>query len=443
MTSPAAAILGDTSSLAAEVWRVLTLRAGINTTTVLIGTTLLGIAGGVAGSFALLRKRALMSDALSHATLPGVALAFILAVVLGFEGRSLPWLLTGAALSGVLGVLTVHAIKRGTRLPEDAAIGAVLSVFFGAGIVLLSVIQTMQTGSQGGLKSFIYGQTAALQFADAALLGAIALLVIIGAVALLKELALICFDDSFARVGGWPVDLLDAVIMAGVVLVTVAGLHAVGLILVIAMLIVPAAAARLWTDRLRSMLLIAGVIGGVSGYLGSAVSAVLPRSPAGAVIVLTAGAIFLLSLIAAPRRGALAEAARRWRIAVSVTRDHLLRDLLERGPDRAHSRRTILRDLGNHPIIARLVLSSALRRGLVVRDNDALRLTQRGLIEARRLERNHQLWELYLITHADVAASHVDWSADAVEHVLSAELVRELERELARAGVDPPREHAA
>ena len=138
-----------------EVLRVLTLQAGYNTAVVLIGVTLLGAAAGVVGTFAVLRRRALMSDTLSHATLPGICLAFLAAVLLEADGRSLPVLLAGAAVSGVVGVLVVQAIAQTTRLPEDAAMGAVLSVFFGLGFVLLSHIQTLGTGAEGGIAKFI------------------------------------------------------------------------------------------------------------------------------------------------------------------------------------------------------------------------------------------------------------------------------------------------
>jgi len=273
-----------------EVWETLTLRAGFNTNTVILGTTMLGLAAGVIGVFALLRKRSLVTDALSHATLPGIALAYLAALALGVSGRSLPVLLAGAATSGVLGVLGIQAILRYTRLREDAAIGIVLSVFFGAGVVGMSYIQANAPTQAAGLDAFIYGQTAAMLPRDAALMAGIAALALLASLLLLKEFAVVCFNDSFARATGWPVSAIDLLMMAMVVLVTVAGLQAVGLILVVAMLIIPAVAARLWTDRLWILVLLAGGIGALSGYAGAAVSALLPNKPAGSVIVLTAGA---------------------------------------------------------------------------------------------------------------------------------------------------------
>ena len=276
------------------------------------------------GVFALLRKRSLMADALSHATLPGIGLAFIVATLMGVQGRSLPVLLLGATVTGVLGVLCIQWLLRHTRLHEDAAIGLVLSIFFGAGAVVLSVIQTMRTGNAAGLNHFIYGQTAAMSLTDAAIMGGIALAAVLAAALLLKEFAMVCFNDAFAKVDGWPVSLIDLLMMSLVVVVTVAGLQAVGLILVVAMLIIPAVAARFWTERLWMLVFLAAVIGGLSGYLGSVTSALLPRKPAGAVIVLVSGGLFLVSMLAAPSRGVVAAILRRMRLRLGIAADHVL-----------------------------------------------------------------------------------------------------------------------
>lgn len=429
-----------------EIFETLTLRAGYNTSVVLIGATLLGLAAGVIGVFALLRKRSLVTDALSHATLPGIALAFLTAVGLGFEGRSLPVLLIGAAATGVLGVLCIQALLRFTRLHEDAAIGIVLSVFFGAGVVGLSYIQKNAPGGAAGLNAFIYGQTAAMRASDAALMGGIALVAVLAAILMLKELALVCFNDAFARVDGWPVSLIDLLMMALVVLVTVAGLQAVGLILVVAMLIIPPVAARFWTERLWVLIVLAGLIGALSGYLGATVSALLPRKPAGAVIVLTCGCVFAVSLLAAPARGLIAAGLRRVRLRVRIAGEHLL----EAGFERAR-RSPRGAALGKDDIvrIARLRAWPAWlrpmlmwwlrRRGFIRAGGGGLELTDAGRERGARVSRNHRLWEQYLIAYADVAPSHVDWSVDQVEHVLSEDLVRELEAALARRGIEVPR----
>jgi manganese/zinc/iron transport system permease protein len=436
---------GDAWPSLDQILSTLTFQAGFNTSIVVIGTTLLGVAAGIIGVFALLRRRALVCDALSHATLPGIALAFIAAAVLGADGRTLPVLLSGAAVTGVLGVVAIQLILRFTRLREDAAIGIVLSVFFGIGIVLLSVIQQMPTGNAGGLRQFIYGQTAAMSVADAGLMGAIALLACLATVLLLKEFAVVCFNDAFARVCGWPVSLVDLGIMALVVLVTVAGLQAVGLLLVVAMLIVPSVAARFWTERLWLLVIIAGVIGGLSGYLGAATSALLPRKPAGGVIVLTSGVIFMISMICAPARGVLAASWRRFRLRLRIAGEHILEEAYEHreADGQASLSAAQLRALARlrgwpRGLRGVLVVILRLRGNLTQTTDGGIVLTSQGRLAGARISRNHRLWEQYLISYADIAPSHVDWSVDQVEHVLSEPLVRELEAALERAGTEVP-----
>lgn len=419
-----------------EIVQTLTFQAGYNTSIVLAGTTLLGVAAGIIGAFALLRKRSLMGDALSHASLPGIALAFIIAAALGFSGKSLAILLPGAAITGVLAILAMQFMIRQTRLPEDAAIGVALSVFFGAGVVLLSYVQTMSTGDQAGLATFIYGQTAAMNVRDTALMGAIAIAAILAAGILLKEFALVCFDEDFAAVQGWPVTFIDLLMMTLVVLVTVVGLQAVGLILVVALLIIPPAAARFWTERLGRMIIISGVIGGASGYFGSAASALLPRLPAGSVIVLAAGLVFFFSMALAPRRGVLANLLRAVRLRLKIARDHMLLEIQDVSSERKADWRRALNDIRARRNWSRLtgwiVLSSLTRRGLARTTKEGVELTDDGILAAKRVARTRRLWERYLIRYADVAPSHVDWSADVVEHVLSPDLVAELESILQR-----------
>lgn len=433
----------------AAVWDVLTFQGGYNTSVVVLSTTLLGVAAGIVGVFALLRKRSLVTDALSHATLPGIGMAFIAATVLGGGGRSLPVLLLGATVTGVLGVLAIQWLLRHTRLHEDASIGLVLSVFFGAGAVIMSVVQTMRTGNAAGLSQFIYGQTAAMNARDAWLMGGIAAAAVLAAAGLLKEFALVCFNDAFAKVDGWPVTGIDLLMMSLVVVVTVAGLQAVGLILVVAMLIIPAVAARFWTERLWLLVVLAAGIGGLSGYLGAVMSALLPRKPAGAVIVLTAGAIFTLSMLVAPSRGVVAAAVRRLRLRLGIATDHLLELAYHAAPNGAKGRvgpgelRSLKRKRAWGRLLSMAVAVHLRRAGLGRLAADRFTPTEAGLERGRQVARNHRLWEQYLTSYADIAPSHLDWTVDQVEHVLSGDLIAELEDALQRRGVSVPRPQGA
>ena len=431
----------------ADEWRrVFTLR-DYNTRIVLTGTTLLGFAAGGLGCFTLLRKRALMGDALSHATLPGIGLAFMFSVLAGGTGKSLPVLLAGAAASGVAGLVMILLIRNLTRLKEDTALGIVLSVFFGAGVAVLGVVQRMGQGHAAGLESFIYGKTASMVASDAQLIAWVALLVVLACALLFKEFRLICFDAGYARAQGWPTVLLDAAMMALVIIVTVIGLQAVGLILIIALLIVPAAAARFWTERLLVMLGIAGFLGAISGLVGSALSALLPNLPSGAMIVLTATLLFLFSMFFGAKRGVLIRWQHRLAFEAKVRRQHLLRAAFElseggvigRGPEaelpaRAVKFNNLLAMRSWSPRRLHREIARAERDELLVETNGGegkIEFTPEGFREAEQVVRQHRLWELYLITHADIAPSHVDRDADAIEHVLGPEMIRELESLLA------------
>ena len=289
-----------------EALKVLTFQAGYNTSVVLAGVIALGTGGGVIGVFPFLRKRAMISDAISHATLPGIALAFMAGVALGGTGRNLALLMAGAALTGAIGILAVQWIRDRTRLAEDAAIGTVLSVFFGLGIVLLSHIQTMETGGQAGLNNFLLGSTAALTAGEAELIAVASGIAIAVALLFLKEFGAVAFDEGFAAAQGWRVARVDLLMLTLLLAIVAIGLKTVGLILIIALVIIPPAAARFWTDRLGCMVVLSGAFGGLSGWIGGSVSALVPDMPAGAVIVLAAAAIFAASLLFAPPRGVIA-----------------------------------------------------------------------------------------------------------------------------------------
>lgn len=294
---------------------VLLLQAGYNTTVVMLGAAALGVAAGSVGVFAMLRRRALVADALAHATLPGVGLGFIAAVALGLPGRTLPFLLGGAAVTATLAVLAIQAIRNRTRLPEDTAIASVLATFFAFGIVLLTIIQTLRTGGQAGLDVYLLGATAGMLQHEAITLAAFSVVVASALALLFKELVLVAFDAEFAQVEGFPVRMLDLAVMALVLAVVVIGLRIVGLILIVALLIIPPAAARFWSDHAGRMTLIAAAFGAASAYLGAAFSAVQPDMPTGAVIVLVAFAILSASVLVGPSRGLLPRAfgARRLR----------------------------------------------------------------------------------------------------------------------------------
>ena len=427
-----------------ELLRETLLLEQHNTRLVVISVALLGATAGLIGSFLLLRKQSLLGDALSHATLPGIGIAFALMSAMGLSGKNLPGLLTGATITGLLGVLLVLAIRRTTRLKDDAAMGIVLSVFFGLGVAILNMVQTIPGQSSAGLDSFIYGSTASIVWSDFYLITGTLLITTAATFLLLKELTLLCFDSHFASTQGWPTLWLDIILMALVTAVTVIGLQAVGLILIIAFLITPPTAARFWTNQLGHMLWIATLIGAVSGWIGASLSALYSDLPAGAIIVITAAIIFLISMIFGKTRGVLPRYLRHLKLQKKIGRQHLLRstyEILENTQN--HQNHSPLKNLPipmeqlrRHRYWAKGELSKLIRQArtedhIEQQPSGELRLSESGFGEASRITRNHRLWELYLIKHADIAPSHVDRDADMVEHLLGAEIVQQLEAQLA------------
>ncbi len=418
------------------LWRVLTL-SDYNTRVVVLGVLALGMSGGFIGSFMLLRKRALMADAVSHATLPGIGIAFLVMATQGGDGKWLPGLLLGALLSGLLGMAAVLLVKRYTRVKEDAALGIVLSVFFGLGVAILGLIQKMSRGSAAGLESFIYGKTASMLASDAYLIGGVGALSFLLCCLLFKEFTLLCFDQDFATSLGLPVVALDVGLMSMVVLLTVIGLQAVGLILVIALLIIPPAAARFWTDRLQTMAILSACFGGVAGAAGAVLSALAPRWPAGAVIVLANSFLFGISFLFGTVRGLWVRMRSQQSLNRKIARQHLLRAVHEGTELQASSAvdwSYVLEARSWSASALRRAVRAAAREDLLEEVNGQLILTAKGAEKAARVVRNHRLWEMYLITYADIAPSHVDRDADMVEHILEPALIAELEALLSLEG---------
>ena len=268
--------------------------------TVALGAAMLGIVSGALGTFAVLRRQSLLGDAMSHAALPGIALAYLL------TGSKAPLaLLLGAAIAGWLATLLVMAVVRTTRVKYDSALGLALSVFFGVGLVLLTFIQRRPDASQAGLDKFLFGQAASLLGRDLVTMAALGAIALGGTVVLWKEFKLLTFDADFAGTLGFPVRLLDLLLTGLLVVAIVVGLQTVGVVLMSAMVVAPAAAARQWTDRLGAMTVLAAAFGAAAGVSGALLSSEARHLPTGPTIVLCAAAVVLVSMLLAPNRGLL------------------------------------------------------------------------------------------------------------------------------------------
>ena len=276
--------------------------------TVALGAATLGVVSGSLGSFAVLRKQSLLGDAMSHAALPGIVLAFLLT-----RTRVTLVLLLGAIAAGWLAALLMSNIVRYTRIKQDSALGLVLSVFFGFGLMLLTFVQRLPNANQAGLDRYLFGQAAALLQRDVvtmALLGGVALILM---VLFWKEFKLLSFDPEFAASLGFPVRILDVLLTTLIVIAIVVGLQAVGVVLMSAMVVAPAAAARQWTDRLSIMVLLAALFGALAGVAGAVISSLGRGFSTGPTIVLVASFVVALSFLLAPNRGLLWQWGRRQR----------------------------------------------------------------------------------------------------------------------------------
>lgn len=411
--------------------------SGSNRLWVFLGCLLLGVGSGVLGSFAFLRRRSLMGDALAHAALPGVCVAYMVT-----GSRELAPLLGGAVLSGLAGAGVIQAVTRYSRIKEDAALGIVLSVFYGWGIVLLTFIQHSGRGNQAGLDRFIFGQAASLVGPDVITMAICALMITIAAGLLFKEFKLLCFDPGFGRGIGYPIGLLDGLLLLLIVFAVVIGLQAVGVVLMAAMLITPAAAARFWTDRLSLMVCLSALFGAFTGAVGAVVSSGASGFPTGPLIVLSATAIFLLSLLLAPRRGLAGKLVRLLRLRARVARENTLRAFYELSEEQGNfDLRLTPEELALHRGLPAAAVEAELakldREGLANEAGGRYQLTESGLRTAHAVVRNHRLWEMFLMHEGQLGADHVDRDADLIEHHLQPETVAELERLLQVHGRQP------
>lgn len=274
---------------------------------VLLSTLMLGMAAGVIGSFAFWKRQSLLSDALAHAALPGVVIGFLLA-----GGKHMPTMLLGAGLSALTGALFTQWIRSSTRIKEDTAMGIILSVYFGFGIMLLTIASRTAGGGQSGLDNFIFGQAAAMVREDVKVMAILAAAVLLLVVAGFKEWKLFLFDPAFARGLGLSLRLMNGAYLSLLVLVIVIGIQAVGVILIAALLIIPGVSAQYWTHSFRMSLVLAALFGGGAGAAGTLMSTWGNGWPTGPFIVIAAAVLFVISLLFGARKGVLVLAAQRW-----------------------------------------------------------------------------------------------------------------------------------
>ena len=267
---------------------------------VALGSILLGMISGMIGCFAILKKESLLGDGISHAALPGIALAFLMT---GQKHTMI--LLLGASATGLLAICIIRLITNYSCITFSNALALVISVFFGMGISLLTYCQKLPTANQAGLKRFIYGQASTLLKSDVILIGVASTIILLVIILLWKEFKVVIFDRTFSNCLGFPPTVLHNILSLLIVITIIIGLQSVGVILMSAMLIAPGIGARQWTNRLSLMIVLAAIFGGLSGLIGTTISSLFPNIPTGPSIVLALSSIAFISLLFAPGRGIL------------------------------------------------------------------------------------------------------------------------------------------
>jgi manganese/zinc/iron transport system permease protein len=395
-----------------------------NTQWVLLSTLLLGIASGVLGSFALLRKQSLIGDAVAHAALPGICFAFM------FIGeKNFFVLLIGAAATGLLAAYTIQLITNTTRIKEDTAICLVLSVFFGLGIVLLTKVAQMPTGNQSGLDDFIFGQAASLVGRDVQLMGLTAAVLIVITTLLFKEFKVSTFDPQFARGIGLPVGLLNFFFVSLLVITVVIGIQAVGVILMAAMLITPAVSARYWTDSLRTMVLISGIVGGLSGAAGTLISTLGKGLSTGPFIVLSATAIFIVSLLFSPKRGLISIILRRARNDDRLAIRFVLKKV-HGWRNKSISEESLFQETNISKIRFARVINHLMNNGYILKSDGIISITDSGTMKAEQFRFVDEMVELKEMYPSELGSLDITWIEKQEEEALSKDQLKKLQSKM-------------
>jgi len=405
---------------------------------VLFGVMLLGASTSVVGSFTFLRKKSLLGDAIAHAVLPGICLAFLL-----FNTKNPFVLLIGASITGWLSTVSIDFITAKSRIKTDTAIGLVLSVFFGAGILLLTMIQHSGNAAQSGLDHFLFGKAAALVGSDVWMIGIVSVVLLFTVFIFFKAFTLISFDKEFAFSLGIPVAFYEVVLSTLTVLAISVGIQAVGVVLMAAMLITPAAAARYWTDKLSKMVLLAILFSVIACIIGVYVSYAVPAMPTGPWIVVVISLLAFGSILFAPARGILPKVFKKRKTIELVYNENILKCLFHLGEeDQQFNNGRSIAQIQKRRFFNIVKLKKGLYKlvkedFVVAGNNNTFALTLTGKKEGARIARLHRLWELYLSTFLKMPEDHVHQGAEVIEHFITPEIEEMLLAELNNPTLDP------
>lgn len=394
----------------------------INNYYVLVGSLLLGLCSGLVSVFAVLKKQGLLGDTLAHASLPGIAMAFLI-----FQVKELPILLSGALVSALLAAVLVYFLVTKTKAKMDAAMASILSIFFGVGIMLLTYIQHLNVASQAGLESFLFGQAASLLRDDILWMFGIFVVVFVLVVTFWKEFKLFIFDKEFGRSLGFSSYKLDLLFITVFVLAILISLQAVGVVLTAALFVTPGASSLFWTKRLLPAAILSTFFGGLAGVTGAFLSMSFDNLPTGPVIVLVLTSIFTFSFLFAPRKGIIFRFIGRARQGIKVRFENVLGRMYR---EYEAGRRSWTRmDVEYFNFLKH-------KKFLEIKDGEIM-FTKKGLELAENVVVKHRLWETYLVHQMKIAPDHVHRDAEDMEHILDDAMVEELNKILGNPKADP------
>ncbi len=425
--------------------RALLLAPSHNLQVIFLGVTFLGCATGFLGCFLLFRKKSLISDTVGHATLPGITLAFLLGGSLGFDEKNYALIALGGMLFGWFSSLGVKWLQVNSKIKADASLAINLTFFYAIGIVVKSIIPHSGFADSSGLEYYMFGMVASMVTDEALLILWVSLGAIVVCSLFFKELNILCFDEDFARVQGLPRRRVDEGLMFLCLLVAIIGMSTVGLLLVMAMFIIPPATARLWTQSMRPTLIISALCGALGACFGVILSATITNMPAGAAIIVSMAVIFALSLLIGLRKGILVRKLSVLKLERRLAENQFLRAAFDNLEHQQQVRLLCglpfskqLADVDFNPQTVvdnrcwkvsklRSVLSRLKKQGaILVRENKLVRLTRKGMDLAIETARTHRLTELYLLEHSEVASLYIHQFVEQIEEITTPEIAREL-----------------
>ena len=401
---------------------------------VIMGLAIIGAVSGVVGTFSFLRKKTLIADAISHSVLPGICLGFM------FAGTKDPIvLLTGALVIGWISVWLIDYLSSTTKLSADTAIALVSTLFFAIGSVLLSVISKSQNTEQTGLKNFLFGKAATMTTFDIQVFIVVSIAIFVVVILFFKPFQLVCFNHEFAKSIGVKVKRMEFLLSTLTVMTVAIGIQAVGVVLMSALLIAPAASARYWTNRLPIMIFLAALFGTFSSVIGVMLSTMKNNMPTGPWIVFSLFTFTLFTLLFAPHKGWFSIKRRNLSNHKKITEENLLKtfyQLKEEG-NTAVSFRDFLekRAVDTHSLVRDV--RRMVKHGFLVEKDKTFSLTESGNKEAARVLRSHRLWELYLTKRMNFKNDHIHGTAETIEHLITPEIEQLLLKELDFPTSDP------